>query len=193
VIVAANTASAARKAPLVVIAVIWFVFEVRQGLQRRSEAVVADRGSRMVLRVTPIAGVLLAVCRRAVPAADFGGAGAAWAGLVVFAAGVALRLWSFRTLGRYFTFTVQTSRDQPVVAVGPYRAIRHPGYAGILLALVGVGLLIGNWLSLLALVAGAAIGLVYRIGVEERVLLADLGDRYRDDADGRKRLVAFVW
>ena len=56
-----------------------------------------------------------------------------------------LRLWSFHTLGRYFTLTIQTSSDQPVIADGPYRLIRHPSYAGLLLIIMAVGLFIGNW------------------------------------------------
>jgi protein-S-isoprenylcysteine O-methyltransferase Ste14 len=55
-------------------------------------------------------------------------------GMVMLAAGVALRVWSFQALGRYFTFTVRTSPGQPVISSGPYRLLRHPGYAGGLLA-----------------------------------------------------------
>jgi hypothetical protein len=48
-------------------------------------------------------------------------------------------------LGRFFTFTAQTSPDQPVISAGPCRVISHPGYAGCLLAIVGVGFLFDNW------------------------------------------------
>ena len=44
-----------------------------------------------------------------------------------------------------------------------------------------------------ALTTGMTVGLVYRIGAEERALLRDLGDRYRDYAAARKRLIPFVW
>jgi protein-S-isoprenylcysteine O-methyltransferase Ste14 len=63
-----------------------------------------------------------------------------WIGLVLFLGGISLRLWSFHALGRYFTFTIQTSGDQPVIADGPYRVIGHPSYAGLLLIIMGVGL-----------------------------------------------------
>jgi protein-S-isoprenylcysteine O-methyltransferase Ste14 len=118
---------------------------------------------------------------------------AAWAGLVLFWGAIVLRLWSFRTLGRYFTFTVQTSRDQPVITDGPYRLIRHPSYAGVLLVFIAVGLFIGNWLSLVWLTVAATSGLVFRIRVEERALMQSLGDDYRDYAATRKRLVPFIW
>jgi protein-S-isoprenylcysteine O-methyltransferase Ste14 len=112
---------------------------------------------------------------------------------VLFWAGVWLRLWSFRTLGRYFTLTVQTSADQPVSADGPYRVIRHPGYAGLLLVIIAIGLFIGNWWSLLCLTVAALGGLVFRIRVEERALMRNLGDRYGGYAATRRRLVPFLW
>ena len=70
---------------------------------------------------------------------------AASIGLVVLWCGIGLRVWSFRTLGRYFTFTVQTSQDQPVIAAGPYRAIRHPGYAGLIMLIIAICSAINNW------------------------------------------------
>lgn len=56
-----------------------------------------------------------------------------------------------------------------------------------------VGLLIGNQVSLLCLIVAFGSSLVYRIRVEERALLADLGEDYRTYAATHKRLVPFVW
>jgi protein-S-isoprenylcysteine O-methyltransferase Ste14 len=171
------------------------LLELRQSTNRRPEGVTADKGSRLVLRLAITVGTIGAiVASRSAPAAAIGPTAlAAWFGLGVLWCGIALRLWSFRTLGRYFTFTVQTSGDQPVIASGPYRVVRHPSYAGILLAVVGVGLTIGNWLSLISVTVAVACGLAFRIHVEERALLRDLGDDYRNYAATRKRLVPFLW
>ena len=117
----------------------------------------------------------------------------AWIGLGIFWCGIALRLWSFRTLGRYFTFTVQTSADQPVISHGPYRMVRHPSYTGLLLVVLGVGLLVGNWWWLLSMTVAVTGGLVFRIRVEERALMRTLGDEYRNYAANHKRLVPFIW
>jgi protein-S-isoprenylcysteine O-methyltransferase Ste14 len=114
-------------------------------------------------------------------------------GLVLFWGGIFLRVWSFRTLGRYFTFTLQTSSDQPVITDGPYRAIRHPSYAGLLLIIMAVGVFIGNWWSLVCLTVAMAGGLVFRIRVEERALMQNLGESYRSYAATHRRLVPFVW
>jgi protein-S-isoprenylcysteine O-methyltransferase Ste14 len=86
-----------------------------------------------------------------------------------------------------------TSADQPVISTGPYRVLRHPSYAGVLLTLAGIGLALGNWLSLAALVVFPAIGFVYRIRVEEAALSSTLGASYATYASTRRRIIPFVW
>jgi protein-S-isoprenylcysteine O-methyltransferase Ste14 len=176
-------------------AAIWAVLELRQSTNYRPEATKADKGSRLVLRLATVVGVVgaIAAMRLAPGEAIRPAALAAGIGLGVLWCGIGLRLWSFHTLGRYFTFTVQTSSDQPVISDGPYRAIRHPSYAGILLAVIGIGLFFANWLSLVILTVAVACGLVFRIEVEERALLRDLGEDYRRYAATHKRLVPFIW
>ncbi len=180
---------------LIATLVCWMVIEVRQSLNHRSDAAVADAGSRPVIRVATIVGVVGAILAvKHLPGADIGvPTVAAWIGLVVLWCGVGLRWWSFHTLGRYFTFRVQTSADQPVITGGPYRFVRHPSYSAILLAVAGIGLLIGNWVALAALLVAVGAAVVYRIHIEERALLAAIGDPYRAFAATRKRLVPGVW
>jgi protein-S-isoprenylcysteine O-methyltransferase Ste14 len=190
-----GTIPPAERVLLVVTGLVWAGFEVRQASQHRPEASSADRGSRVAIRLASILAVLGAVFfRKSVPSAAIGHeAVAATIGLIIMWCGIGLRLWSFQTLGRYFTFTVQTSEDQPVISAGPYRVIRHPGYAGILLALVGLGFVVDNWGSLAVITIAFACGLIYRITVEERALSRDLGGRYQAYAESRKRLIPFVW
>jgi protein-S-isoprenylcysteine O-methyltransferase Ste14 len=107
--------------------------------------------------------------------------------------GVGLRQWAVWTLGRFFTVEVRVAPDQTVVDDGPYRWVRHPSYTGLLLSLVGLGLALGNWLSVLALAIVPSVGLVIRIRVEERELLVALGDPYREYAARHRRLVPGVW
>jgi protein-S-isoprenylcysteine O-methyltransferase Ste14 len=114
-------------------------------------------------------------------------------GIVAAWGGIALRLSAFRALGRYFTFHVETRPDQPVIATGPYRLLRHPSYTAIWLILVGVALMCGTWVGLAATVLLPAIGLAVRIRVEERVLTAELGEAYVEFASTRKRVIPFVW
>ena len=117
----------------------------------------------------------------------------AWAGIAISLAGTALRAWSVSTLGRWFTLTIQVRPGQPVIRTGPYRCIRHPSYAGGELALLGVGLAAGNWIAPIAYVAPWLVAHTYRIHVEERAMLATLGESYRSYCARTWRLVPFVW
>jgi protein-S-isoprenylcysteine O-methyltransferase Ste14 len=115
------------------------------------------------------------------------------AGLVILLAGLVLRGWSFKVLGRYFTHTVMVSADQPVISTGPYRVVRHPSYTGVIMAVFGIGLAAANWAGLAAVMVLILMPLLWRIHVEEKALLAALGDRYRGYAAQHKRLVPLVW
>lgn len=175
--------------------VVWGAFELRQGRQRRDEGVTADQGSIWAVRAGAGVGVALAVLSvHVAPTATLSPhARWAWIGLVVMWTGIALRLWCFRTLGRYFTFTVQTSHDQPVIDRGPYAVVRHPSYLAILVVVLGTGLLIGNYVALCGLLVGVLGGVIYRIRVEDRALLADLGAPYRAYAATHQRLIPHLW
>jgi protein-S-isoprenylcysteine O-methyltransferase Ste14 len=176
--------------------VVWIVLERRQGRQDRPEATKVGRGggTQSLVLTVGLGYVAAFALARLVPAAAIHPAWfAAWVGLILLWCGIGLRVWSFRTLGQYFTFILATSADQPVVTSGPYRIVRHPSYLGLLLAFTGVALAMGNWLSVLAIVGATLVALVHRIGIEERALTATLGDSYRAYAAARKRLVPFIW
>ncbi len=154
-----------------------------------------DRGS-VVAVVSGIAGgALVGVwCASGVPGAEIGGGWVPFVvGIVAMWLGIGLREWAVWTLGRFFTVVVRVAPGQTVVDRGPYAWVRHPSYTGLLLTLLGLGLALGNWLSVLALVVLPTIGLVVRIRVEERALLATLGDSYRSYADRHRRLVPGLW
>jgi protein-S-isoprenylcysteine O-methyltransferase Ste14 len=114
-------------------------------------------------------------------------------GVALMAAGIVLRQWSIALLGSSFTVDVRVHEGQQVIDHGPYRFVRHPSYSGMLLTFAGVGLALTNWLSIACVLLVPLIGLVVRIRVEERALLADLGEPYRRYAEGRARLVPHVW
>ncbi|HKA49718.1 MAG TPA: isoprenylcysteine carboxylmethyltransferase family protein [Candidatus Dormibacteraeota bacterium] len=76
---------------------------------------------------------------------------------------------------------------------GPYRLLRHPGYAGVLFGFVGFGLALQSWLSLLVLLLATTTALAYRARIEERFLVAELGDEYVLYMARTKRLLPYVW
>jgi protein-S-isoprenylcysteine O-methyltransferase Ste14 len=175
---------------------LWTVIEVRQAFNRRPDATRADRGSALIVRLCVIVANLLGALAaiRLTSAALPEGAVTFGIGLLVTWAGIGLRWWCFRTLGRYFTFSVMTSPDQRVITSGPYRLVRHPSYAGLLLILSGIAIVAyANWISLAAVIVLSLAGLAYRIRVEEAALSSTLGQAYTSYAAGRKRLIPLVW
>lgn len=106
-------------------------------------------------------------------------------------AGVALRIWAIRTLGSHYSHRVRTPGDDGIVRSGPYRVLRHPAYAGMLLAHLGILVLFFNWFLLVALCAVFVPALVLRIRVEEAALLRV--PAYAQFAATRARLVPGLW
>ncbi|MEY9926293.1 protein-S-isoprenylcysteine O-methyltransferase Ste14 [Catenulispora sp. GP43] len=170
--------------------------EFRQSRRTRPAATKAQDHCSRVFAFAPLAGIAIgAVLSWTTPDAAISPPGLiALIGLAALSCGGTLRLWCFRTLGDYFTFELMTSSDQPVIASGPYRLVRHPSYAGIALASIGVVTLMSNWLSLGVVAMTVMLSLTAGIEVEEEVLRRELGDAYRAYAATTPyRLVPFVW
>jgi protein-S-isoprenylcysteine O-methyltransferase Ste14 len=169
--------------------------EFLQALRVRRGAARVDMRAEIAFRAVFFGGILLLPIGRALaPGAVIGGGAWLFAlGVVIGWLGLLLRWWSFLSLGKYFTVVVKTSKDQPVVDRGPYRVLRHPSYTGLLLAFAGAGLMFGNWVSAIGAVGLVLVALIYRLRIEERALSAALGDRYRQFAASRPRLIPYVW
>ncbi len=100
-------------------------------------------------------------------------------GLLLTAAGYAFTGWAVAE-NRFFASFVrtQTDRGHLVCDTGPYRIVRHPGYAGLLLTLPGIVLALSSvWAVIPA--AGTLIVIVMRTALEDRTLQEELPG-YRD-------------
>jgi protein-S-isoprenylcysteine O-methyltransferase Ste14 len=115
------------------------------------------------------------------------------AGVVLAWCGILIRLSAKRALGRFFVGAVVIQDDHRVVTEGPYAIVRHPGYAGSIISLVGLGLATANVLSIVIFTAVALLVFVRTIKVEEAALTASLGQAYVDYSRERARLVPGVW
>ena len=116
-----------------------------------------------------------------------------WLGLSLFVLRIALRWYAIIHLGRFFTVNVAIAQKHELIDSGPYRWIRHPSYTGALLAFVGFGFSLGNWLTLLCLLIPVSAVFSWRIRVEERALSEALGDSYRDYMARTRRLIPFIY
>lgn len=124
--------------------------------------------------------------------ADFGGL-VHLIGLLFVVAGYAVSGWAL-VENRFFSGVVriQTDRGQRVVSSGPYAWMRHPGYAGALLAFVGMPLLLDSWWGFVPVVLLSAV-LIVRTSLEDRTLQAELAG-YKEYAQSvRWRLLPGVW
>ena len=114
-------------------------------------------------------------------------------GVVLAWCGILIRVAAKRALGRFFVGAIVIQDDHRVVTEGPYAIVRHPGYAGSIVALVGLGLATANVLSILVFTGVALLVFVRTIKVEEATLTAALGQPYVDYAQHRARLVPGIW
>jgi len=121
-------------------------------------------------------------------------AGAAfWIGLLIVLLSSALALWA--VLVNRFLETgarLQTERDQTVCEDGPYRFVRHPTYAAILIWCAGISLTFGTSLTSVTAAVVAAV-IVLRTAKEDAMLRAGLAG-YENYAKRTKyRLVPYIW
>jgi protein-S-isoprenylcysteine O-methyltransferase Ste14 len=114
------------------------------------------------------------------------------AGVVMILLGSLLRRYCWRTLGEYFTGDVRARADQPVVTSGPYRLVRHPSYTAGMVMFIGIGLALGNWLSLVLLTIATIATYSYRVVVEERALVEAIGEPYLAYMKERKRFIPYI-
>lgn len=115
-----------------------------------------------------------------------------YSGLALLVLGSILRRVCWRALGQHFTGDVRASADQPVIQTGPYRFVRHPSYTAGMMMFIGLGLALTNWLSVGLLFLSTIIAYGYRVRVEERALLSEIGAPYADFMKTRKRFIPFV-
>jgi len=150
-----------------------------------------DRGTTRTLLLSSGLACGLPVVLRRLPLPIMPRVAAAM-GLIMQACGFALRVWSMRTLGAFYTRTLRTAQHQHLVETGPYRMIRHPGYAGALL--VWTGLALTSRSALAAVLVPVLMGRAYqrRITAEEELLGRALPD-YSDYSRRTRKLIPYIW
>ena len=178
--------------------ILWILSEViGAGVQplirggRRARRRRQDRGSFLLIYAGVVVYFIIAF--------SFAGSGVGelpssvfYLGIFIMVLGIVIRQWAIAVLGRFFSRTVAVQERQTVVETGPYRYVRHPSYTGALIFFVGFGLALQSWGAVLALVPIFAVAYGYRIQVEEKLLIAELGEAYASYARRTKRLIPFV-
>jgi protein-S-isoprenylcysteine O-methyltransferase Ste14 len=173
-------------------ALLEVALRVREAVQGRGGRD-RDRGTRVLIAIALGAAIAAAsVATSVAPSLRIPVAVRVF-GVIVMWLGLATRIWAVAALGGAFRTTVEVDPDQAVVTTGPYKWIRHPSYAGLLLILAGLGLALGNWLSVAACLVLPLPALAWRIRVEEAELRRVLGDAYRAYQTMTARLIPGLW
>jgi protein-S-isoprenylcysteine O-methyltransferase Ste14 len=139
-----------------------------------------DRGNRWVLIAFGVLGVLAAYLPAYTDRKGFwtlDGDAIRWLGVVLFAAGGALRIWPVFVLGHRFSGLVAIQPGHALVTGGVYNRIRHPSYLGLLVNSLGWSLAFRSGVGLL-LTALTIPPLLARIRAEERLLRTQFGGEY---------------
>jgi protein-S-isoprenylcysteine O-methyltransferase Ste14 len=158
----------------------------------RTAQIRSDRGSALLIFFSIFVSIFIAnefaeYEVALLPAAFF------YAGLVMMLAGISIRIWAVSTLRSFFSYTVQIKQDHHIVENGPYRFVRHPAYTGSLLTILGVGFALQSWGATLVIAVIFGISFGYRIKVEEKALVASLGEAYISYSRRVKRLIPSVF
>ncbi len=180
------------------VVMIWVLSEAIGGgiipMLRRSgrDTKKKDNGSVLLIRVLMYVSVMIAILFdleniAMLPNWFF------YPGIFLMVIGILVRQWAIFVLGRFFTITVSVQKNQKVVDHGPYRYIRHPSYLGLFLIVIGIGLALHSWGGILVLIVMNGVAFGYRMHVEEKALVSELGDDYIQYMKRTKRLIPFIF
>ena len=186
------TAEDAVTVPWLVLAAFWAITAVS-----RKQSIRSEPSASRLYHVLFMAGVFALLFWRDVRKGQLGvrvlpaSAHLAYAGLVLTGLGAGFAIWARSTLGTNWSATVTVKQDHSFVYRGPYRVVRHPIYAGGLLAMLGTAMVYGEAGCFLAVVL-AFIGWWLKTRREEEFMAQQFGEEYQRYQRNVKRLIPFV-
>jgi len=102
---------------------------------------------------------------------------ASWIGVILLGLGLGLAVWARRHLGSNWSGIVTQKHGHELIRSGPYRCVRHPIYSGLLLAMLGTAIAVGQWRALIGFPL-IAMSLLLRLRTEERFMDETFGSEY---------------
>ena len=114
-------------------------------------------------------------------------------GILIFIPACVIATWAM-AVNKFFEWTarIQVDRQQYVCTVGPYKIMRHPGYAGLIVTILAYPFILGSWWGFM-LTGISAMIIVIRTAQEDRMLQNELPG-YREYTNQVKyRLIPFIW
>jgi len=105
---------------------------------------------------------------------------AAIVGLCIFIFGILFRWISIIRLNKEFTVDVSITENHTLKTDGIYKNIRHPSYLGLFIECFGLSLAMNSFISILVVNIPILLVILYRIKIEENILIEEFGDSYRN-------------
>jgi protein-S-isoprenylcysteine O-methyltransferase Ste14 len=178
---------------IVALWVIWLIVWIGAAFAVKRTRRRARLGPTLVERVPVIAGFLVLVLRRWLPAVlttrflpeppEL-----ALVALILVVAGMIVAYWARAHLGRNWSGEVMVKVGHTLITSGPYRSVRHPIYSGMTLALVGSALATGAPYGFVGL-ALILFGFLVRVGQEEALMRETFPGEYDDYSRHTARLI----
>ncbi len=112
-------------------------------------------------------------------------------GSAIAASGFLFSIWSRNYLGRNWSQEVTVKKDHELITSGPYTLVRHPIYAGLLLAFAGSAVALAEWRGMVAVALVFGV-LWHKLKLEEKWMRAQFGEPYETYCRRVAALVPYV-
>ena len=114
------------------------------------------------------------------------------AGVALFIAGIGLYEVARRTLGKFFSEAVRILPEHKLITRGPYSLIWHPIYLGEILFAFSIPMIANSLYGFVIMLVIIPI-LLYRISIEEKVLVYKFGQEYIEYAHKTKKIIPYIY
>ncbi len=119
------------------------------------------------------------------------GQGTFLTGAALALAGLGFAIWARVHLGRYWSGALTLKQGHRLIRTGPYALVRHPIYTGVITAIAGTAVTLGELRGALAVVL-VTTAYVRKIVIEERALFREFGLEHARYRERVKALVPFI-
>jgi protein-S-isoprenylcysteine O-methyltransferase Ste14 len=152
-----------------------------------------DRGSLIVLWLTIAIGLTMGF-----NLAKFG----VWShtdyflgflGILVSFCGMIIRWTTIIQLKKAFTVDVAVNQVHQLKTDGLFKIVRHPSYLGLLMILSGFSLCMNTVISFIVVTLPVLLAIIYRIKVEENLLVETFGEEYIKYSGSTKKIIPFLY
>lgn len=172
----------------------WFLSEVLIGIltrSKKSESDSYDQNSLGIIWIVIIAsiatGVFIAFRFPRFNEFEY------FLGMSLIIIGISVRVIAILSLNSLFTSNVAIQHGHTLKTNGIFKKVRHPSYSGSLLSFLGLGVTLGNWISLVIIFLPVLGAFLFRIHVEEKTLTKNFQEEYLTYKKRSKKLIPYIF